>query len=199
MLYVSDVIQLDVLALEMAQALRWEPLTAFFVLVSAWWVKGPLFIAVGAMRDVTQRRLLPLTALTAATSLLFADLMATLLKGLVERPRPEHTASSIDPAVATPTDPSFPSGHTTTAFACAVAVSVLHPKWRVPMIGLAVLVGISRAYLGVHFPIDVMAGAVVGTMVGLLTGLAARAALVQWRRRRSLRSAKAAAAAEAAA
>jgi undecaprenyl-diphosphatase len=198
MLVVNDLIHLDVLALESAQGLRWEPLTAFFVLVSAWWVKGPLFIAIGAVRDVSLRRLLPFTALATGVSLLLADLAATVLKDLVERPRPELTASSIDPAVATPADPSFPSGHTTTAFACAVAVSVLHPKLRVPMMGVAALVGVSRAYLGVHFPVDVLAGAVVGTTVGLVTGFAARAALREWRRRRDGRAPAAAADAVAA-
>jgi undecaprenyl-diphosphatase len=199
MLHINDMLQLDVLALETAQGFRWEPLTAFFILVSASWVKGPLFIAIGAMRDMTQRRLLPLTALTAATSVLLADLMATLIKGLVDRPRPAMTTSSIDPAVVTPTDPSFPSGHTTTAFAAAVAVSVLHSKLRVPLLGVAAMVGLSRAYLGVHFPVDVMAGALVGTGVGLATGLAARAALREYRRRRSAGRANAATAAKAAA
>jgi undecaprenyl-diphosphatase len=186
MFVVNHLVQLDLLALEAAQAVRWEPLTAFFAFVSVWWIKGPLFVVVGALRDVAQRRLLPLTGLAAAVSLLLADLSATLIKGLVERPRPEFTDPSIAPAVATPADPSFPSGHTTTAFACAVAVSVLHPRYRAPLIGVAALVGVSRLYLGVHFPIDVMAGAAVGTSVGLVTGLAARSALREWRRRRTV-------------
>jgi undecaprenyl-diphosphatase len=184
LLAVTDTAQLDVLGLEWAQSVRWTPLTAFFVLASAWWVKGPLFILIGALRDVTARRLLPLTALTALGSVLLADLLSSTVKQLVDRPRPALSVDSIQPAVTTPPDPSFPSGHTTTAFAAAVAVSVLHPKLRVPMIAIAALVGLSRVYLGMHFPLDVMAGAVLGTAVGLTMGFAARAALTSapWKR-----------------
>jgi undecaprenyl-diphosphatase len=177
MLVVNDMLRLDALALELIQGIRWEPLTAFFVVASAWWVKGPLFVAAGALRDASLRRLIPVTALATAVSLLLANLAATLIKALVERPRPAVSVDAINPAVATPADPSFPSGHTTTAFAAAVVVSVLHPRLRVPALAIAALVGVSRMYLGVHFPIDVLAGAVLGSAIGLGTGLAARAAI----------------------
>jgi undecaprenyl-diphosphatase len=182
--FVNHMMQLDVLALEQIEGLRWGPATALFVLASAWWVKGPLFVAIAALRDVTHRRWLPLTAACAAASLLLASLLSDLLKQLVERPRPELTDGSIDPAVATPDSPSFPSGHTTTAFAAAVAVSVLQPRLRAPLMAVAALVGVSRAYLGVHFLIDVMAGAALGTAVGLGVGLAARALARHLARRR---------------
>ena len=185
--YVHNAIQFDVLALQGIQQLRWGPLTGFFVLVSAWWVKGPLFIAVGALRDLSLRRWLPLTAACAGASLALASLISTLLKELVERPRPAFTdgAGGIVPAVPTPDSHSFPSGHTTTAVATAVAVSILHPRLKWPLLAIAGLVGLSRAYLGVHFVIDVLAGALVGTAVGLLVGLCARAFVRQLRRRRA--------------
>lgn len=57
---------------------------------------------------------------------------------------------------------SFPSGHTTTAFALAVAISYLWPKLTVPMWSFAVLIGISRLAIAAHYPSDVIAGAYVG-------------------------------------
>lgn len=62
------------------------------------------------------------------------------------------------------TDASFPSGHTSTAFAIATSLSIEHKKWYivVPAYTWAISVGYSRLYLGVHYPTDVVAGAVVG-------------------------------------
>jgi membrane-associated phospholipid phosphatase len=67
--------------------------------------------------------------------------------------------------------PSFPSGHTSSAFATATSISLSYPKWYVivPMFGWAGTVGYSRMYLGVHYPSDVLAGAALGTGTAWLT------------------------------
>jgi len=62
---------------------------------------------------------------------------------------------------------SFPSGHATSAFMAAFILSSCFRRW-VLFFCLAVLVGISRVYLGVHYPADVLAGAVLGTLIGYL-------------------------------
>ena len=72
---------------------------------------------------------------------------------------------------------SFPSGHATVAFACATVLALAVPRLRVPFFVLAALIAFSRVYVGVHYPFDVLAGAVLG--VGLATALRMLAAALR--------------------
>jgi undecaprenyl-diphosphatase len=157
----------DRVLLEALDGLRWQPLTVVFVMLSAWWMKGVAFVAVGALGDVRARRQLPAASLVAAVSVGIGSLVVALLKETVDRPRPAHADPGIDTAVGTPGSPSFPSGHTATAFAAAAVVGAFYPRLRWPLYALAALVGMSRIYLGVHFALDVVAGAILGLSIGL--------------------------------
>ncbi|MFU1798360.1 phosphatase PAP2 family protein [Paenibacillus azoreducens] len=66
-------------------------------------------------------------------------------------------------------DHSFPSGHTTAAFSLAIPLILGHPEWICLFLPLALIVGMSRIYLGLHYPSDVLAGAVIGTSVAAAT------------------------------
>jgi len=90
-----------------------------------------------------------------------ADLLSRLGKLLVHRHRP--FVHQLGPATTTH---SFPSGHTATSFACAAVLASLAPRLRVPLFVLAALIAFSRLYNGDHFPLDVLAGAVLGLLVG---------------------------------
>jgi undecaprenyl-diphosphatase len=158
----------DRLLLEAVEGVRWGPLTMMFMLLSAWWMKGVAFVAVGAIGDVRcRRRRLPAATLIAAVSVGIGSLVVAMLKESVDRPRPEHADPGLDAAVTTPGSPSFPSGHTATAFAAAAVVGAFYPRLRWPLYSLAALVGLSRIYLGVHFTLDVLAGATLGLAIGL--------------------------------
>lgn len=87
------------------------------------------------------------------------------IKPLVERPRP-WLDWPIAPLVTEKDPNSFPSGHTCAAFAAAMAwVRTLPWRWgRIAAVALAVLMGLSRLYVGVHYPTDVLAGAVIGSL-----------------------------------
>ena len=155
--------------MEVGEDLRWAPLKGIFILLSAWWVKGPLFVAIGLIRDV-RKRVAPVTAVTVVIAVLLSDLIASLLKHLVDRHRPPLD----DALVPLPSSSSFPSGHATTAFAAAAVIAILCPRLAKPAFALAALVALSRVYLGVHFTLDVLVGAALGTLIGVLLALGAK-------------------------
>jgi len=97
-----------------------------------------------------------------ATSLV-ADL---IVKPLFARRRPTRRKEAAGRGARMPGSSSFPSGHTASAFAFAAAVSPDFPQLALPLYALATVVGYSRVHTGVHFPSDVMGGAVVGMAVG---------------------------------
>jgi undecaprenyl-diphosphatase len=68
-----------------------------------------------------------------------------------------------------PASTSFPSGHSATAFAFATGVGHVLPSTAIPLRGLAAVVAYSRVHAGVHYPGDVVAGALIGTMLAQLT------------------------------
>jgi membrane-associated phospholipid phosphatase len=96
--------------------------------------------------------------------------ITTILKSTIKRQRPFVKDPSIIPLDAAGSY-SFPSGHTSDAFATATSLSIAYPKWYIiaPSFLWASGVGYSRMYLGVHYPSDVVAGAIVGAGSAFLT------------------------------
>src|SRR3954454_19382093 len=113
---------------------------------------------------------------TALTSLLVNQ----GLKRLVRRSRPP-LGVPLARRVPMPATTSFPSGHAASAAAFATAASAELRVLRVPLGLVAAAVGLSRVYVGVHYPLDVVAGAAIGVAVGA-------AAPTAWRRARRARA-----------
>lgn len=89
-----------------------------------------------------------------------------LVKNLVARPRPCWINSEFPLLIPCPTDFSFPSGHTQSSVIAATIITMKHRKLGWVVIPLAVLIAFSRLYLYVHFPTDVLGGAVMGIIIG---------------------------------
>ncbi len=93
-----------------------------------------------------------------------------LIKNLVARPRPYRMIEALTIIIPEPGEFSFPSGHTSSSFAAGVVLYLMLPKkYGVPAMILAFLIGISRLYVGVHYPTDVLGGMVMGTVLAVAT------------------------------
>lgn len=126
--------------------------------------------ATGMWFDLLQRpggdaglaqRLLTKGAVGAAIAGTFG--VTQLVKQRHDRQRPFEVDPTITPAVGIPHDTSFPSGHSSSAYAAARVVSRLRPDLAEDAYDLAAQVATSRVYAGMHFPGDVVAGAQLGT------------------------------------
>jgi undecaprenyl-diphosphatase len=121
---------------------------------------GLVWLAIAAVLALVWRRPGLFAVVLAADAV--ADLLATGLKDVIPRRRPH-----VHHLVALPSSHSFPSGHAATSFACATVLAGLAPRYRVAWVVLAAAIAYSRVYNGVHWPLDVLAGAVLGVLVGL--------------------------------
>lgn len=103
-------------------------------------------------------------ALFIGESFLVSAFITTALKYSIKRERPFKSYPDIEKATSA-TGLSFPSGHTSVAFSTATSLSMEFPKWYIiaPSFVWATAVGYSRMHLGVHYPNDVVAGAIVGS------------------------------------
>jgi undecaprenyl-diphosphatase len=95
------------------------------------------------------------------------------LKRSTRRQRPFERCDDIHACLKVPDAFSFPSGHTLHAFAFALLLSAFHPALAPLLWSFAALVGLARVVLGLHFPSDVVFGAVIGTATASLVLLVA--------------------------
>ena len=139
-----------------------------FIWLSRAGTLGLVWLALGAAVALALRR--PSILLLVVAADLVSDLSASALKEIVGRARPDETHRLVGASGL-----SFPSGHAATSFACALVLAVAIPRLAVPFLALATAIAFSRLYVGVHYPLDVAAGAAVGLTVATALLLLARA------------------------
>ncbi len=124
---------------------------------------GLVWIGIAALLAILIRR--PSVFVLTVGAVTCADLLSFGLKSVVDVDRPPVRYASPDPLVRVPGDHSFPSGHTATSFAAALVLARAFPRRAWLFYALAAAIGFSRIYVGVHYPIDVFGGALLGLLV----------------------------------
>ena len=121
---------------------------------------------VGAVLALIWRR--PWLLVLVLASDFVADGLSLGLRQAIGRARPPLVYPEPKALVAVPHTGAFPSGHASSAFACAVVLAWASPRLRVPAFVLAAAIAWSRVYVGVHWPLDVLGGAILGVLVSIV-------------------------------
>ena len=158
---------------------RVAPLDPFFEALTYLGNFGAVWLLAGAVLAIAWRQ--PIVFARVGVAALTGELASSLIKDVTERPRPPLRFPDPGPLVALPGSSSFPSGHATVAFACATVLAATDRRLAIPAFALAVGIAWSRVYVGVHYPLDVLAGAVLGVL--LATALRLLGAALQRSRR----------------
>jgi undecaprenyl-diphosphatase len=145
---------------------RGEPFDTIFVALTRIGTYGLVWIVLAALAAWLWRKpeILALVLLADGA----AQALSSLGKLITDRPRPPLRYPEPAPLIPAPHTASFPSGHATTSFACAATLARFAPR-RVAVLlyVLAALIAYSRVYVGVHYPLDVLGGAVLGLLIAI--------------------------------
>ena len=161
--FVHRLRRLDRTLFRAAFGVKWAPLTtlmrAFTVLGTAGFLWGVIaFLAFLFTGLRFSQLLVPWSAVALSWT------VAEGAKYFFNRARPFISDTEIAPLIKTPSSSSFPSGHSATAAAGALTLSEVYPAFAPVFLIAGFLVALSRVYLGVHYPFDVLAGVLIGTV-----------------------------------
>ena len=142
-------------------------LTAFFSGITKLGDAGAFWIALTILLLVFART--RKAGFVTAVALICSTLIAIVfLKNIINRARPYDVIEGLILIGSRQLDASFPSGHTSTAFTCVAALwKYLKKPYAVLLLVLATLIALSRLYIGVHYPSDVVAGLLIGVVCGV--------------------------------
>lgn len=148
---------------------------SFFVFITNKWVAliiGGLLLLLVARLYKRLSRITILIFITALITVLITDaIVCRVIKNLIARPRPPYDSIPVRLLISTTNSPSMPSAHVSDSFALFTFAYTIYRKWALILLIFAVLVSYSRVYVGVHYPSDIIAGALIGSLFGFLTAV----------------------------
>lgn len=171
MIFMAILIEFDAFLFRLVNNL-WHPsflnhFFSFFSLLGSW---GAVWLLIAAClviwEELEDKRGLWTLILAILLCVVAGDLV---IKNLVARPRPEFALAGVTVIGDARRSYSFPSGHTAIAFAAALVLSKEHRRWKYGYYLVAILIAASRVYLGKHYPLDVLGGALLGTGIGYIS------------------------------
>ncbi|MBL7575355.1 undecaprenyl-diphosphatase [Peptoniphilus asaccharolyticus DSM 20463] len=118
-----------------------------------------LFIIGGKPRELSLEIIL---------SLIVSTLLVQILKRIFSRNRPYWILENLNTYGIDLSDYSFPSGHSAAAFTLGMTIALNYPAIKIVVLIVATLIAISRIYLGVHYPTDVLAGVIIGIIASVI-------------------------------
>lgn len=173
----------DYTVLEVFQHIHADVLTVLFRFFTLIGEGGAIWIILGmilfAQKD--KRKYGVIVFLSLILCLVFVN---GVLKHAVVRPRPCWRHSEVEMLISVPKDFSFPSGHTASSLAAAVSLTYWNRKYGIAAIVLACSIAASRLYFFVHYPTDILAGAICGSLMAALSIVVVEAVSANKRKRK---------------
>jgi len=136
----------------------------YFFIISACLILLALWFGT---READRREINQLGVIVASISLGITQGLVIMINSVLTRPRP-FTELPTNLLFYQPTDSSFPANSTAVIFAIAIGIFLVNRRAGAVLFGLAIFHGFSRIYVGIHYPLDILGGAALGTMVALL-------------------------------
>ena len=161
--FVLQIRNLDRFLFKAIFGLHWPPLTAVMRFLTVAGTAGATWGFIAAVAFAVNG-FDPRSLLLPWAAIALSWVVAEGTKHLFDRARPFVHDASIAPLIKTPSSSSFPSGHSATAAAGALALGALYPVLVPALVPAAILTILSRIYLGVHYPLDVLAGGGIGLL-----------------------------------
>ena len=179
---------LDETILQWFQQIHNDALTKIFMIITKLGEAGIIWIIFGFLMlfALKEKKYGCMVLFSLLLCLIFGN---GILKNLIARPRPCHMIHDIQMLIAIPKDYSFPSGHTFSSVAASICIWHWNRKYGILAWILAVVMMASRLYFYVHYPTDIFAGILLGTILAMISIYCVEKAVVSdwWKNRKTIK------------